>query len=93
VDCETYTCGAFDYWSDEADVIQKWNARPLEDALKAEIERLRKALEAADRVCESIDGYIQNGEFFDPVTTKAIMAWRKAKDVRDDYILHRMSIL
>lgn len=53
------------------------HAREDIPALLAEIERLNTALKAADQVCEAIDSYMKNGEFFDPLTTRLVMAWRE----------------
>ena len=46
VDCHgVKCCNAFDYWGSQTDVIAKWNTRPIEDALRAEIESLRLQLD------------------------------------------------
>ncbi len=42
----------------------------------ARILTLEVRLAAAEAVCSSIDEYIRSGEFFDPMTTKAIYKWR-----------------
>ena len=46
-------CGAeFTFFESDKEAAEKWNSRPIEDALQAENERFRKALETICTIYE-----------------------------------------
>ena len=75
--CETGPCVGTDY--DEAIRLacDRWNRRPIEDALRAENERLREALNATQTILNTVDlsrlEYQDRSKFYDVVFIDGII--------------------